>query len=245
MNKKTTLLPILALGLCASVSATAQSGAYGYTAPSGDHFAPKPRYLDIESIQSVGSDRTFNDRFYTRLSANYILPHGKLEGTSISLGDALDNGIGFLAAFGYEAPLNSSDFGLQVELETGWSQFGSDQSYYAAGYKASFELEQVPMLLTVRGVFNLGQGWSVAAGPSIGLSYLKGKAKVSGYGSDNDSDTVTTYGIGAMISYIATENIAVDFGYRHLWFDDAKFDGGITLDAMRGHVFQLGVRVAF
>ncbi|AHF94075.1 hypothetical protein OPIT5_04590 [Opitutaceae bacterium TAV5] len=169
-----------------------------------------------------------DDANYVRLSGIYADPGGG------EIGDHLDGSVGVLFSVGREWVLDFDRSAFQLEFETGWVKMDGDYD------GDSGDLQDIPLLLTARYVWNLSDKWSIAAGPSVGLSYLRGK--IDGVGSD--SDWVFTWGLGVLVSYAISDTLSVDAGYRYLWHDDASFKGRKVKD-IEGQVFQIGIRFSW
>lgn len=169
---------------------------------------------------------------YVRLSGIYVEPG------SGDIGDALDSDFGALLSVGQEYIFDGGPSGIQFDFEIGWVKLDGG----AEGISGS--LKDIPLLVSARYVYRFNDKWSIAAGPSLGISYLKASLSIEDLGSGSASDWVFTYGLGAILSYSISDTVSIDAGYRYLWHDDADFDG-VEVTDIKGHVFQVGVRLNF
>jgi opacity protein-like surface antigen len=180
---------------------------------------------------------------YARVSVAHFEPEA----------NGIDGATGALLSFGLELEGQYGETASQFELEFGYAQWDYTDSAVIGGvlYTGSADLKALPVLLTYRYQWRLGDRLKLGFGPSAGFTHLRASGSLSDgvtTFSLSDTDWAFTYGAGALLSYQATDNIALSAGYRYLLSEDAKFSAGggsVELTDLDTHVFEIGLSIAW
>lgn len=164
-----------------------------------------------------------------------------------------DGATGALLALGVELEGQYGDTASQFELELGYAKWDYSDSAVVGGvlYTGSADLKALPVLLTYRYQWSFGDRLTLGVGPSVGFTHLRASGSISDgvtTASLSDTDWVFTYGGGALLSYQATDTIALTAGYRYLFTQDAEFSaagGSVEVKDLDTHLFEIGVSIAW
>ncbi|MDR2673721.1 MAG: outer membrane beta-barrel protein [Opitutaceae bacterium] len=167
---------------------------------------------------------------HVRLGLIHVTPGGG------SIGDLLDSGVGAAFSIGREIRFGDGTHGLEVDyVELAHVKLKGEGTPY--GFHMTGSLDMTPVLASVRYSLKCGDRFSIAFGPSLGVTFAKGSTSVT----PSDDDTVFTWALGATVSYAVSERVSIDAGYRHMRLSDIEYDL-ITITDPQADVFQLGVR---
>jgi len=180
------------------------------------------------------------DGTYARTSAIYVSPEA----------DGADETTGVMVALGATFDIPYGDNANQFEMELGWAKWDYAETAVIGGvtYSAKADLTFVPALLTYRYQIALSESLKLAFGPSIGATFLKLSGSVTDgitTESFSDNDVVFSYGAGAQLSYVISESVSLNLGYRYLVNDDASFEiSGTEVEVtdLNAHLFEIGLR---
>jgi len=167
-----------------------------------------------------------------------------------------DNIFGGSLAGGVSIPVTSGAFRVEAELHLNSTAKKTQDAninyhYSGSGYIGSYDLEVKTRHALANVYYDIATGTKVTPfiGAGLGIGQIEGKVSSNDWGvSESMKKTKFIWQIGAGVSFAASENVAIDLGYRYIDYGDFSktVDDGEkwSLDTSANE-FYLGVRYGF